>query len=557
MNITATVSAERRASMLGSGAWNDMIITDYLDQAVASAADSPAIIAYRVSQNERRALSYAELNRIVNRMAAGLASLGVNKGEVVSCQLPNWWQMTALHLACVRIGAVLNPLMPIFRERELRFMLSYAQSRVLVIPQSFRSFDYAAMVDSLRGELPALEHVLIIDSLDENRCFQRVLLDRAWEEELDTQALFAERRPHGDDVVQLLHTSGTTGEPKGVLHSSNTLWSNIRPYADRLHLSNADIVFMASPMAHQTGFLYGLMMPIYLNGACVLQDVWDSAYAVQVAKAERPTFTMASTPFLADLIEVAPQHQEELASLRIFVSAGAPIPSALVERAGAAINARIVSAWGMTENGAVTMTHPEDDPERAIGTDGVALPYMEVRVVDERGEPVPHGTEGNLLVRGASLFIGYLKRPDLYNVDEHGWFPTGDLARMDAQGYIRITGRTKDVVIRGGENVPVVEIENLLYKHPAISAVALVGCPDDRLGERLCAYVTLHDGHQSLSLQDMVSFLLEQKLTRNYLPEYLEVLPALPRTPSGKIQNFKLREQAKDICLPSGKTCLT
>ena len=557
MNITATVSAERRASMLGSGAWNDMIITDYLDQAVASAADSPAIIAYRVSQNERRALSYAELNRIVNRMAAGLASLGVNKGEVVSCQLPNWWQMTALHLACVRIGAVLNPLMPIFRERELRFMLSYAQSRVLVIPQSFRSFDYAAMVDSLRGELPALEHVLIIDSLDENRCFQRVLLDRAWEEELDTQALFAERRPHGDDVVQLLHTSGTTGEPKGVLHSSNTLWSNIRPYADRLHLSNADIVFMASPMAHQTGFLYGLMMPIYLNGACVLQDVWDSAYAVQVAKAERPTFTMASTPFLADLIEIAPKHQDELASLRIFVSAGAPIPSALVERAGAAINARIVSAWGMTENGAVTMTHPEDDPERAIGTDGVALPYMEVRVVDERGEPVPHGTEGNLLVRGASLFIGYLKRPDLYNVDEHGWFPTGDLARMDAQGYIRITGRTKDVVIRGGENVPVVEIENLLYKHPAISAVALVGCPDDRLGERLCAYVTLHDGHQSLSLQDMVSFLLEQKLTRNYLPEYLEVLPALPRTPSGKIQNFKLREQAKDICLPSGKTCLT
>ncbi len=557
MNITATVSAERRASMLGSGAWNDMIITDYLDQAVASAADSPAIVAYRVSQNERRALSYAELNQIVNRMAAGLASLGVNKGEVVSCQLPNWWQMTALHLACVRIGAVLNPLMPIFRERELRFMLSYAQSRVLVIPQAFRSFDYAAMVDSLRGELPALEHVLIIDSLDENRCFQRILLDRAWEEELDTQALFAERRPHGDDVVQLLYTSGTTGEPKGVLHSSNTLWSNIRPYADRLHLSNADIVFMASPMAHQTGFLYGLMMPIYLNSACVLQDVWDSAYAVQVAKAERPTFTMASTPFLADLIEIAPKHQDELASLRIFVSAGAPIPSALVERAGAAINARIVSAWGMTENGAVTMTHPDDDPERAIGTDGVALLYMEVRVVDEHGEPVPHGTEGNLLVRGASLFIGYLKRPDLYNVDEHGWFPTGDLARMDAQGYIRITGRTKDVVIRGGENVPVVEIENLLYKHPAISAVALVGCTDARLGERLCAYVTLHEGHQSLSLQDVVSFLLEQKLTRSYLPEYLEVLPALPRTPSGKIQKFKLREQAKDICLPSGKTCLT
>lgn len=553
MNITATVSGERRASMIESGAWNDMIITDYFDQAVSSMADAPALISYRVNQNERRSLSYSELDQVVRRMAACLASLGVNKGEVVSCQLPNWWQMTALHLACVRIGVVFNPLMPIFREHELRFMLSHAQSRVLVVPQSFRSFDYAAMVDGLRGELPALSHVLVIDSDDESRCFQRVLLDRAWEEEVDTDALFNERRPAGDDVVQLLYTSGTTGEPKGVLHSSNTLWSNIRPYAERLHLGSNDIVFMASPMAHQTGFLYGLMMPIYLKSVAVLQDVWDPAFAVQVAKAERPTFTMASTPFLADLIEIAPQYPEELSSLRIFVSAGAPIPGALVERAGAAINARIVSAWGMTENGAVTMTRPEDDPERAINSDGGALPHMEVRVVDESGAEVTQGTEGNLLVRGASLFIGYLKRPDLYDVDEHGWFPTGDLARMDAQGYIRITGRTKDVVIRGGENVPVVEIENLLYKHPAISAVALVGCPDARLGERLCAYVTLHEGHRSLSLQEVVSFLLEQQLTRNYLPEHLEVLPALPRTPSGKIQKFKLREQAKSISLAAAK----
>ena len=553
MTITATVSAERRASMISAGAWNDMIITDYLDQAVSMAADSTAIVAYRSNQAQRHRITYAELDRVVRRMAAGLASLGVNKGDVVSCQLPNWWQMTALHLACVRIGAVLNPLMPIFREHELRFMLSHAQSRVLVVPQSFRGFDHGAMVDGLRGELPALEHVLVIDSDDENRCFQRVLLDRAWEAELDTRALFAERRPGADDVVQLLYTSGTTGEPKGVLHSSNTLWSNIRPYAERLHLSGQDVIFMASPMAHQTGFLYGLMMPIYLKCAAVLQDVWDPAFAVRVAEAERPTFTMASTPFLADLIDVAPQHQQALGSLRTFVSAGAPIPSALVERAGAAVNARIVSAWGMTENGAVTMTRPEDAPERAIGSDGLALPHMQVRVVDEDGAAVPEGTEGNLMVRGASLFIGYLKRPDLYSVDENGWFPTGDLARMDAEGYIRITGRTKDVVIRGGENVPVVEIENLLYKHPAISAVALVGCPDARLGERLCAYVTLHEGYGSLSLEDIVSFLLEQRLTRNYLPEYLEVLAALPRTPSGKIQKFKLRERAMSLCLSAAK----
>ncbi len=557
MTITTTVPGYRRDAMRRSGAWNDMIITDYLDRAIAERPQTAAIVSYRSTPRQRSVLTYQALGAVVDRLAAGLAALGVGKGEVVSCQLPNGWPMSALHLACVRIGAVFNPLMPIFREHELRFMLSHAESRVLVVPQRFRGFDYAAMIDGLRDELPALAHLLVIDSDDDNRSFQRVLLDRPWETETDTAALFAERRPGADEVVQLLYTSGTTGEPKGVLHSSNTLWSNVRPYAERLKLGRDDIVYMASPLAHQTGFLYGLMMPVYLQSTAVLQDVWDPALAVEVAQAEQPTFTMASTPFLADLIEVAPAHRQALASLRIFVSAGAPIPGALVERAAAAINARVVSAWGMTENGAVTMTHPDDPTERAIHSDGVALPYMEVRVVDEHGAELPRGAEGNLLVRGASLFVGYLKRPDLYTLDAQGWFPTGDLARMDAEGYIRITGRTKDVVIRGGENVPVVEIENLLYKHPAISAVALVGCPDARLGERLCAYVTLHDGHASLSLAEVVDFLLAQRLTRNYLPEYLEVLPALPRTPSGKIQKFKLREQARQLSLAAAPSSAT
>lgn len=551
MTTKTNMQPERRSAMIESGAWNDNIITDYLDQAVLTAPDSVAVIAYRVNEDERLAFSYRELDRLVTRMAAGLAGLGVAKSDVVSCQLPNGWQITALHLACVRIGAILNPLMPIFRERELAFMLGHAQSRVLVIPHHFRGFDYAAMVQGMRGELPALEQVLVIGGDHGDDSFEQVLLQRAWEEETDTAALFAERRLGGDDVVQLLYTSGTTGEPKGVLHTSNTLFSNVRPYAERLQLGSEDIVFMASPIAHQTGFLYGLMMPIYLKSTAVLQDIWDARFAVKVIKAERPTFTMASTPFLTDLIDIAPDHGEALASLRTFVAAGAPIPGALVEKAGTAVNAKVISAWGMTESGAVTMTRLHDDARCAIHTDGLPLPFMEVNIVDEDGREVPRDTEGNLLVRGGSLFVGYLKRPELYGVDDHGWFATGDLARMDEQGYIRITGRTKDVVIRGGENIPVVEIENLLYKHPAIAAVALVGCPDPRLGERLCAYVTLHNGHTSLALEDVVSFLQQQRLTRNYLPEYLEVLPALPRTPSGKIQKFKLRELAMDIRLGS------
>lgn len=538
--------------MLEIGAWNDRIITEDLDAAVASTPDRQALVAYNVGDETRTVLSYRELDRIVTRMAAGLASLGVEKSEVVSCQLPNWWQMSALHLACVRIGAILNPLMPIFRERELGFMLGHAHSRVLVVPKVFRGFDYAAMAQGLRGELPDLRHVLVIGGEGDND-FAQVLLDQPWETRVDTRALFAQRRLGGDDVVQLLYTSGTTGEPKGVLHTSNTLWANVRPFAERLHLNADDVILMASPMAHQTGFLYGLMMPIYLQTTAVLQDVWDPLYAVKIIAAEKPTFTMASTPFLADLLGVAPKHRQELASLRMFASAGAPIPGALVERAGTAMNTKIISAWGMTENGAVTTTRPEDDPERAIHTDGLALPWTEVRVVDDQGQELPRGSEGNLMTRGASLFVGYLKRPELYGVDQEGWFATGDLARMDEDGYIRITGRTKDVVIRGGENIPVAEIENLLYKHPAISSVALVGCPDERLGERVCAYVTLKEGHAELSLKDAVTFLLEQRLTKTYLPEYLEVLPELPRTASGKIQKFKLRDQAKGIRIDGNK----
>jgi cyclohexanecarboxylate-CoA ligase len=552
METGISLNPERRAAMLESGAWDDKIITDYLDEAVARAGDRNAIVGYRVTEDSRTALTYRQLNDTVTRMAAGLAAQGIQKGDLVACQLPNWWQTTALHLACMRIGATLNLLMPIFRERELRFMLNHGEAKLLVIPKIYRNFDYETMVDGILAELPKLETLLVIGGEGE-RSFEQRLLATDWENQQDTDALFASAKPDADDVIQILYTSGTTGEPKGVMHTSNTLLSNVRPFADRVHLSSDDSILMASPVAHQTGFLYGIMMPVYLGTTAILQDIWDADFVCKVIATEKPVFTMASTPFLADLVKTAPKHEGELDSLRIFASAGAPIPSAIVEQASKTLKAKIVSAWGMTENGAVTMTRPEDPAERASQSDGVALPFIEVKVTDFNGNPVGAGEEGNLMMRGASLFVGYLKRPELYGVDEDGWFSTGDLARMDEQGYIRITGRTKDVVIRGGENIPVVEVENLLYKFPGIADVALVGCPDDRLGERVCAYVTLDENRTDLSLDDVKNYLMEQKLSKSYLPEYLQVIEAMPRTASGKIQKFKLREQAKDIRVEPAK----
>ncbi|AKV98272.1 MULTISPECIES: AMP-binding protein [Marinobacter] len=552
MDTGITLNPQRRAAMIESGAWTDKLITDYLDQAIASTPDREAIVGYQVTSDTRGALTYRELNDRVTRMATGLAAMGIDKGDLVACQLPNWWQTTALHLACIRIGAILNPLMPIFRERELRFMLKHGEAKLLVIPKIFRGFDYEAMIDGIRGELPNLETLLVIEGEGE-RSFEQRLMETPWEEKQDTKALFAERQLSADDAVQILYTSGTTGEPKGVVHTSNTLLSNVRAFSDRLHLTSNDKILMASPVAHQTGFTYGILVPIYLGTTSILQDIWDAEYVCNVIAAEKPAFTMAATPFLADLVKTAPKHEGELDSLRIFVSAGAPIPSAVVEQAGKVLNAKIVSAWGMTENGAVTTTCPEDPDERASQSDGKALTYTEVKVTDFQGNELPAGEEGSLLVRGSSLFVGYLKRPELYGVDEGGWFNTGDLARVDKDGYIRITGRTKDVVIRGGENIPVVEVENLLYKFPGIADVALVGCPDERLGERLCAYVTLDENATDLTLDELKSYLTKQQLSKSYLPEYLEVIEAMPRTASGKIQKFKLREQAKEVRLEPAK----
>jgi cyclohexanecarboxylate-CoA ligase len=548
MEFDAVLIPPRREEMIGRGLWHDRTINDYLDACVAAHPDKPALAARRVEDGSLRRFSYAELARMADRIAVGLARLGIARNDVVACQLPNWWQFTALYLACSRIGAVLNPLMTIFRERELGFMLSHGRAKAAVAPKLFRGFDYAGMFAGMRAALPDLEQVLIVGG-EGPESFEARLSDPAWEREPDAARILGVSRPGPDDVTQLIYTSGTTGEPKGVMHSANTLLSNILPYAARMRLSADEVVLMASPMAHQTGFMYGLAMPVVLGGRAVLQDVWDPATAVALIRDEGATFTMASTPFLTDLAKAVAEDGKGVPTLRTFLCAGAPIPGPLVERARASLGAKIVSAWGMTENGAVTTTLPEDEDERSINTDGCPLPGMEVRVLDLEDKPAATGVEGRLLVRGCSNFGGYLKRPQLNNTDAEGWFDTGDLARIDARGYVRICGRSKDVIIRGGENIPVIEIEALLYKHPSIASVAIVAYPDERLGERACAFATLRPGAR-LSFQDMTAFLAAQKIARQYIPERLEIRDALPATPSGKIQKFKLREMLKSGARP-------
>ncbi|OOG57656.1 cyclohexanecarboxylate-CoA ligase [Polaromonas sp. C04] len=544
MEFDAVLIAPRRAQSVAQGFWHDRTINDDLDACVASCPDKLALTAVQAESGGTTRFTYRELATMADRVAVGLTRLGVGRNDVVACQLPNWWQFTVTYLACSRIGAVMNPLMHIFRERELSFMLKHGEAKVVIVPTLFRGFDYEQMVTALRPSLPELQHVVVVGGAGANS-FEALLSGPAWESDADARDILTRHRPGPDDVTQLIYTSGTTGEPKGVMHTANTTMANIIPYAKRLRLGGDDVVLMASPMAHQTGFMYGLMMPIMLRASAVLLDIWEPLKGIDLIRAEGVTFTMASTPFLTDLAKNVAESGLAVPTLRTFLCAGAPIPGPLVEQARRVLGTKIVSAWGMTENGAVTLIELDDDDERAFTTDGRPLPGVELKVVEVDGAELPAGEAGKLLVRSCSNFGGYLKRPQWNATDADGWFDTGDLARMDDRGYIRITGRSKDVIIRGGENIPVVEIEALLYRHPAIAMAAIVAYPDERLGERACAVVVPKPG-QSIDLPTLVDFLKSQKVTVQYIPERLIVRDAMPSTPSGKIQKFKLRDMVKE-----------
>jgi cyclohexanecarboxylate-CoA ligase len=527
------------------GQWPDRLPIDYLDDAVAAAPGITAFVGWNSMRCYKAWLSYAELAECADKIAAGLLALGIGKGDVVAFQLPNWWEFTALFYACNRIGAIANPLMPIFRQREMRFMLGFAEAKVAVVPTLWRGFDHVAMLREIRSDLPRLQHVFAVGGMD-GQSFEQALLDRPAVSPAERERL-AKLRPGPNEVVELIYTSGTSGEPKAVMHTANTVLAPARCFIDDIGLTARDIVFMGSPYAHQTGFLYGMLMPVMLGTTTVALDAWSGADAAPLMAREGVTFSMGATPFLSDMVNLPDVAREKVSrTLRTWVCAGAPIPRVLVQRAKAEMNLDVLSCWGMTENAGLTITRKRDSQTKAFETDGRALPGNEVRVVDDQKKPVPADTVGHLQARGITHFVGYLKKPHLNSIDADGWFDTGDLACMDPDGYIRIVGRTKDVIIRGGENIPVAEVENLIYQHPKVAECAVVAMPDERLGERSCAFIVLR-GSTSLALAELTHFLEAKGMAKQYWPERIELVTEMPRTPSGKIQKFRLREIAANL----------
>lgn len=520
------------------GNWPNRVLTDYLADAVKQDPEKPAIIACRDDQQSETTLSYGELNHRADCIAGNLMELGIGKGDVVSIQLPNWWEFVAIHLACLKIGAISNPLMPIFRARELEYMLGFAESKVLIVPGVFLKFNYEELGNHLLEQISSLEHLFVIGGEGEN-AFERSLL------KTPSKAAPASSPLSPDDVIQLLYTSGTTGQPKGVMHTSNTLLTTTKMIKWRLELGPADVGFMPSPFAHQIGFNFGMMLPITLGIPLVIMDVWNPETAIDLIERHRVSYTGASTPFMVDMANVEGVENRDLGPFRMFLTAGAPILEPVVDKVTRKLGVNLVPGWGMTEVAHATATDPIASLCEPL-TDGRALPGNEVRISDHSGKLAKVREIGKLQFRGSTLFVGYFKRPELYDVDKDGWFETGDLAWMDETGNIRIAGRDKDIIIRGGENVPVLEVETLICKMPEVADVAVVAMPDERLGERGCAFVTPSNAG-SLTFSKLVSFLKSQDLAMQYFPEWLEVIDEMPRTPSGKIQKNHLRLQAAKL----------
>jgi cyclohexanecarboxylate-CoA ligase len=530
-------AAKRDTSPAGfrkAGYWLDKTVDQLLTEAVAKTPDKVLIVADRADREQALRLTYKELESRASRAATSLLRLGVGRGDIVTVQLPNWWEFVVTAFACSKIGAVMNPVMPILRERELVYILNFCKTKVFIVPKTYRGFDYAAMAQGMRGDLPDLQHVIVVDG-DGPGSFEQALLAS------DPGKLPSGLAP--DDMSVLMFTSGTTGEPKGVMHTSNSLIACCKALSGRFGLDSSDVLLVASPVGHMTGYAAIVLLSVYLGGTMILQDVWEPKHGVGLMANEGVTYTAASTPFLSDICEAVKAGAPHPKDLRSFLCGGAPIPSVLIERAANELGLKVCSLWGMTEILSGTLTEPSRAGEKSATTDGRAQDGMEVRIVDLEGRPVPAGQSGRLLVRGAQMFKGYYKQPELQSFDSEGWFDSGDLAFMDEDGYIRISGRVKDILIRGGENVPVVEVENLLYKHPAVAAVALVGFPDARLGERGCAFIVPRPG-STIDLATVQTYLRDCKMAKQFWPERVEAIADLPRTASGKIQKFKLKEIA-------------
>lgn len=522
-----------------SGFWQNETMFDIVERQAATLPDRAFVF------DSTTQLTYGELRDQALRLGLGLRRAGVRPGDRVAAQLPNWTEFVLIATALSRVGGILVPVMPIYRDDEVAHVLRQSGAKAAITCETFKNFGYLEMFQSLRGECPDLELLIAargsessgVPSLDSLRV----------EGDLADIAAELGEGPSPDDGFLIVFTSGTTSRPKGCFHTFNTLRASAGGIVKSLGYTQDDVQFGPSPITHSTGIITSCLLPLITGASSHLMEAWDPVDGLRRIKEYGCTVTVTATAFLQMLMGAYDPEQHDASSIRFWVCAGAPIPSAVVHNAQKVLSGgRVLSLYGRSENMLTTMCTAEDDPDRSATSDGSALAGASVQIVDTDGNEVPRGTEGDIAYKGPSHMLEYFRDPEATAelFTSAGYSRSGDLGFMDEDGYVRVTGRLKDIVIRGGLNISAREIEEYLLDHPAIANVAVVGMPDERLGEKVCAYVVPAAG-ATLTLDEVVAYLRERKVATPKLPERLEIVENFPMTATGKIQKHLLRDDIK------------
>ncbi|EOJ7658108.1 medium-chain fatty-acid--CoA ligase [Escherichia coli] len=544
MKVTLTFNEQRRAAYRQQGLWGDASLADYWQQTARAMPDKIAVV-----DNHGASYTYSALDHAASCLANWMLAKGIESGDRIAFQLPGWCEFTVIYLACLKIGAVSVPLLPSWREAELVWVLNKCQAKMFFAPTLFKQTRPVDLILPLQNQLPQLQQIVGVDKLapaTSSLSLSQIIADNT--------PLTTAITTHGDELAAVLFTTGTEGLPKGVMLTHNNILASERAYCARLNLTWQDVFMMPAPLGHATGFLHGVTAPFLIGARSVLLDIFTPDACLALLEQQRCTCMLGATPFVYDLLNVLEKQPADLSALRFFLCGGTTIPKK-VARECQQLGIKLLSVYGSTESSPHAVVNLDDPLSRFMHTDGYAAAGVEIKVVDDARKTLPPGCEGEEASRGPNVFMGYFDEPELTAraLDEEGWYYSGDLCRMDEAGYIKITGRKKDIIVRGGENISSREVEDILLQHPKIHDACVVAMPDERLGERSCAYVVLKAPHHSLSLEEVVAFFSRKRVAKYKYPEHIVVIEKLPRTASGKIQKFLLRKDimrrlTQDVC---------
>lgn len=544
MKVTLTFNEQRRAAYRQQGLWGDASLADYWQQTARAMPDKIAVV-----DNHGASYTYSALDHAASCLANWMLAKGIESGDRIAFQLPGWCEFTVIYLACLKIGAVSVPLLPSWREAELVWVLNKCQAKMFFAPTLFKQTRPVDLILPLQNQLPQLQQIVGVDKLapaTSSLSLSQIIADNT--------PLTTAITTHGDELAAVLFTSGTEGLPKGVMLTHNNILASERAYCARLNLTWQDVFMMPAPLGHATGFLHGVTAPFLIGARSVLLDIFTPDACLALLEQQRCTCMLGATPFVYDLLNLLEKQPADLSALRFFLCGGTTIPKK-VARECQQRGIKLLSVYGSTESSPHAVVNLDDPLSRFMHTDGYAAAGVEIKVVDDARKTLPPGCEGEEASRGPNVFMWYFDEPELTAraLDEEGWYYSGDLCRMDEAGYIKITGRKKDIIVRGGENISSREVEDILLQHPKIHDACVVAMPDERLGERSCAYVVLKAPHHSLSLEEVVAFFSRKRVAKYKYPEHIVVIEKLPRTASGKIQKFLLRKDimrrlTQDVC---------